>query len=201
MKKELFAKIIGGKYRGKKIKLPPKEITRSSKNVLRESLFNILQFDVLDKNFIEVFGGSGSVGLEALSRGAKHIYFIEINKESYNVLSKNITLLDKNSCTLLFGDAFEKIFDIIKELQIKKEKGYFYFDPPFSIREGMKDIYNKVFKLIEKIPTEVCEMVIIEHMTNIELPERINKFKLIKQKKFGKSSLSFYNLELDFEKE
>ncbi|WP_281950844.1 16S rRNA (guanine(966)-N(2))-methyltransferase RsmD [Nitrosophilus kaiyonis] len=192
MKQNLETRIIAGKYKGKKIKLPSLNVTRSSKNILKESLFNTLQYDIIDRNFVEVFAGSGSVGLEALSRGASHVYFIEIDRDSFDILTKNAKSLDFKKCTLIFGDAFEKIFDVIEDLKRKKEKAYFYFDPPFSIREGKEDIYDRVFETIKKIPKEVVHMIIIEHMTKMDMPESIGKYKLIKRKKFGKSSLSYY---------
>ncbi len=192
MKKELSTRIIAGKFKGKKLRLPDKEVTRSSKNILREALFNILQFDIVDKNFVEVFGGSGSVGLEALSRGAKQIFFIEKNRVSYDVLRKNCQSLDENSCIVRFGDAFDLLFDVIDELKRKKEKAYFYFDPPFSIREGYEDIYEKVQNVIQRIPKEVVEAVVVEHMTKADFPEELGSYKLYKRRKFGKSTLSFY---------
>ena len=78
--------IIGGKYRGMKIEIPSIHTTRGSKSILKESLFNTLQFDLIDKNFVELFSGSGSVGLEALSRGAGACYFIEYNRDAYRIL-------------------------------------------------------------------------------------------------------------------
>ncbi len=192
MKKELSTRIIGGKFKGKKISLPEKEVTRSSKNILREALFNILQFDIVDKNFVEVFGGSGSVGLEALSRGAKEVYFIEKNRNSYEVLRKNVKALDDKACRLCYGDAFEAIWDIIEELRRKKEKAYFYFDPPFSIREGYEDIYEQVSTLIKKIPKEVVEAIIIEHMSSYDFGDRLGNYELVKRRKYGKSTLSFF---------
>lgn len=192
MKKGLSTRIIAGKFKGKKIALPDKEITRSSKNMLREALFNILQFDIVDKNFVEVFGGSGSVGLEALSRGAKRVYFIEKHPSSYKVLQSNINCLDKSRCKLYFGDAFEMIWDIVEDLKSKKEKAYFYFDPPFIIREGFEDIYEAVKELIKRLPKEVVEAVIIEHMSKYDFGEEIGGFKRYKKRKFGKSTLSFY---------
>ncbi|BCD62224.1 16S rRNA (guanine(966)-N(2))-methyltransferase [Nitratiruptor sp. YY08-26] len=192
MKKELSTRVIGGKYKGKKILLPQKSVTRSSKNMLREALFNILQFDIVDKNFVEVFGGSGSVGLEALSRGAKEVYFIEKNRNSYNVLKKNIASIDEKSCRLRFGDAFEAIWDVIEDLRRKKEKAYFYFDPPFSIREGYEDIYEQVSELIKKIPKEVVEAIIIEHMSSHDFDEQLGNYQLVKKRKYGKSTLSFF---------
>ncbi len=192
MKKELFTRIIAGKYKGKKLKLPSKNVTRSSKSILRESLFNILQFDIVDKNFVEVFGGSGSVGLEALSRGAKRVYFIEKDRNSYETLKQNAKNCDQSACKIYYGDAFEKLWDIIEELRRNKEKAFFYFDPPFSIREGYEDIYDKVQQSIQKIPKEVVESIIVEHMSKYDFPKNLGPFELYKKRKFGKSTLSFY---------
>ena len=192
MKKRLFTRIIAGRFKGRKLFLPDKNVTRSSKSILKEALFNILQFDIVDKNFVEVFGGSGSVGLEALSRGAKRVYFIEKDRGSYEILRQNCKSLDDSVCIVRYGDAFELLFDVIEDLQSKKERAYFYFDPPFSIRQGYEDIYKKVAETIAKIPKEVVEAIVIEHMSNYDFPQKIGTFELYKWRKFGKSSLSFY---------
>jgi len=185
--------IIGGTHKGKKILIPDLPTTRSSKSILRESLFNTLQFDIIDRNFVEVFAGSGSVGLEALSRGAGHGYFIEKNRTVHALLKANIKQLDKESIsTAIQGDSFEEFTAIYTDIKRKGIKTYFYFDPPFSSREGMEDIYDQMIALIEMIDSEICEMVIIEHMTNLKLLEQIGSLHLTKKKKFGKSSLSYY---------
>ncbi len=95
-------KIIAGKYKGKTLELPSLEITRSSKARLKESLFNVLQFDIIDKIFIEAFAGSGSIGLEALSRDAKRAYFVELDKNSYRILTKKIVKILKLITLKLF---------------------------------------------------------------------------------------------------
>ena len=89
-------KIIAGAYKGKVLSLPSLDVTRSSKAVLKESVFNVLQFDIIDKIFIEAFAGSGSIGLEAISRGAKRAYFIELDKKSYSILVKNCKSINNN---------------------------------------------------------------------------------------------------------
>ncbi|SFP12868.1 16S rRNA (guanine(966)-N(2))-methyltransferase RsmD [Hydrogenimonas thermophila] len=190
---ELTTKIIGGKYKGKKLLLPSKTVTRSSKSRLKESLFNTLQFDILDQNFVEVFGGSGSVGLEAISRGASRAYFIEQNSESYKTLQSNCRLIDPSRCETYLADAFIQLPKIIETLLKEDKKAYIYIDPPFAIREGHEDIYQKVIRMIEDIPQEVVIKIIIEHMTQVDFPERIGSFSLEKRKKFGKSSLSYYS--------
>jgi 16S rRNA (guanine(966)-N(2))-methyltransferase RsmD len=190
---ELTTKIIGGKYKGKKLLLPSKTVTRSSKSRLKESLFNTLQFDILDQNFIEVFGGSGSVGLEAISRGASRAYFIEQNSESYKILHSNCRLIDPSRCETYLADAFIELPKIVETLLKEDKKAYIYIDPPFAIREGHEDIYQKVIKMIEDIPQEVVIKIIIEHMTQVDFLEKIGAFSLEKRKKFGKSSLSYYS--------
>lgn len=184
--------ITGGKYKGKKVEIPDIFTTRSSKGILKESLFNTLQFDIMDKNFVEVFSGSGSIGLEALSRGAGQIYFMEYNRTAFRCLEGNIKRLDPSKCHLFLGDSFEKFEHIYAIVKKSPEKTYFYFDPPFSTREGMDDIYDKTIALIEGIEAEVCEMVIVEHMTNLDMPEVIGALSLYKRKKFGRSTMTYY---------
>ncbi len=185
--------IIGGDLKGKKILIPNLPTTRSSKAILRESLFNTLQFDIIDKGFVEVFAGSGSIGLEALSRGAGTLFFIEKNAAVYAVLKENMHRLNAGHATAIHGDSFEVFPDIYKRIQAEGIKSYFYFDPPFSTRAGMEEVYEKTLALMEMIEPKVCESVIIEHMTALKLPKKIGIFTQRKQKKFGKSSLSYYS--------
>ena len=184
--------MIGGEFKGKKILIPDLATTRSSKSILRESLFNTLQFDIIDAHFVEVFAGSGSVGLEALSRGARHGYFLEKNRDVYDVLQANIRHLAPDRSTAIPGDSFAQFSPLLARLTAEKVPTYFYFDPPFSIREGMEDIYEKTLSLIEQIDPALCKKVIVEHMTKLELPESIGKLQREKKKRFGKSTLSYY---------
>ncbi len=187
--RELTTYIAAGKYKGKRLQLPSLSSTRSTKSILKESFFNTVQFDIVDAVFVEVFGGSGSMGLEAVSRGAKAAYFIEKDRDAYRVLKKNCEDIDKNKTYPFLGDSFD-FFNIL--LDKIDEKAYFYFDPPFSIREGMDDIYEKVYNLIYSIPEEKAELIAIEHMSTKNMPERIGIFTIKKTKKFGKSSISYY---------
>lgn len=187
--KLLMATISAGKYKGKKLALPSLESTRSTKAILKGSLFDSLQYEIMDEVFVEVFGGSGSMGLEALSRGAKHAYFIEKDKAAFSTLKSNCKVIDDEHTTPFHGDSFV-IFPTL--LSTLKDKAYFYFDPPFSIREGMEDIYQKVIDLIASIPREKAHLIVIEHMSTLVLPAQIGIYTLQKTKKFGKSSLSYY---------
>ncbi len=175
--KYLSKRIVAGKFKGKELLLPPKKTTRSSKAIVLESFFNTIQFDVIDSTFVEVFSGSGSIGLEALSRGAKEIFFMEKDKEALKILRRNIDSLDPDSCEVYSGDSFVTIDQITARLKKEKKDAYFYIDPPFSFREGFEDIYDKMIALIAKLPPEVVRLVAIEHMTGLELPQSIGPFE------------------------
>lgn len=185
-------KIIAGKYKGKILELPSLDVTRSSKARLKESLFNVLQFDIIDKVFIEAFAGSGSIGLEAISRDAKMAYFVELDKNSYRILTKNCKSVDINKCQTMLGDTFVQTPAIIKNLKNSKEELIVYIDPPFDYRDGMEDIYTKSFKIVEEIENDNIYLVVIEHVSSLEIPETLGRFSLNKTKKFGKSSLSYF---------
>ena len=193
--RQLTKKIIAGKYKGKTLKLPSKTTTRSSKSIVLESFFNTLQFEICDANFVEVFSGSGSIGLEALSRGAKKIYFMEKDRDALKTLKENIAQTDPNACEVYGGDSFININAVVSQLKKSGEDAYFYIDPPFSIREGMEDIYDKTLRLIANLPQENVKMIIIEHMSGLEIPENIGEFSKQKSKKFGNTTLTYFEVE------
>lgn len=185
-------KIIGGKYKGKKLYMGDKETTRSTKNILKESVFNTLQWEVSDSIWVEMFSGVGSIGLEAISRGAKKAYFLEKNSEAIKVLKKNIDSMEPEKCEIILGDSFNTVWDVIEKLKRNREKAFFYFDPPFAIREGFEEIYEKVINLIKIIPKINVEKIIIEHQTGIDFPQNIAKYNKVKSRKFGKSTVTYY---------
>ena len=186
-------KIIAGAYKGKVLSLPSLDVTRSSKAVLKESVFNVLQFDIIDKIFIESFAGSGSIGLEAIWRGAKRAYFIELDKKSYSILVKNCKSINIEKCQTIQGNAFVQTPLILEFLKNSKEEVILYVDPPFDYREGMEDIYDKSFRMIENIENSNIFKIIIEHESKLEVPKILGKFSLEKTRKFGKSSLSYFS--------
>lgn len=188
----LTKKIIAGKFKGKTLRLPSKETTRSSKAIVLESFFNTIQFDIIDAVVVEVFSGSGSIGLEALSRGAKKILFMEKDRDAVKTLRHNIAQTDPAACEVFEGDSFANITQVKKRLETLGEGAFVYVDPPFSYREGMEDIYDKTLHLISSFPLDLAKLFIIEHMSTLELPEQIGQYNRIKSKKFGKTSLSYY---------
>jgi 16S rRNA (guanine(966)-N(2))-methyltransferase RsmD len=178
--------INGGKYRGKKIYFPNTPNTRPSKSIVRNSIFDTLQNQILHKTFLELFAGSGSVGFEAISRGADEVLFFEKGREAISTLFKNRDSFSEK-INVIEGDTF-KNFSVVLNL----ENRVFYVDPPFNIRDGMVDIYQKSINLFENIEKKESDILIFEHISTEKFPDKIGDFEKYKFKKFGKTSLSYY---------
>ena len=189
---KITTQIIAGIHKGKRLALPSLDVTRSSKARLKESFFNVLQFDVIDTIFIEAFAGSGSIGLEAISREASRAYFIEKDKNSYSTLIKNCKAIDASKCQTFLGDTFKELPVILNSLKNVSNELIIYIDPPFDIREGMQSIYDECFKLVENITNDNVMLICFEHISQLQMPQTLGKFELFKSKKFGNSSLSYY---------
>lgn len=186
-------RVIAGKYKGMRLEGIQANTTRPTKSILKESLFNVLQNDVAGSIFIEGFGGSGSVGIEALSRGASEAIFIERDHQAFEILKKNTKKLKEEKIRVMHADSFCVLPSIIDGLN---SMAILYLDPPFCIRENMKDIYLRCFDLVENIKNAYLNLVIFEHLSECEMPKRLGKFCIIKSKKFGKSTLSYYLKEV-----
>ncbi|MCI5967937.1 16S rRNA (guanine(966)-N(2))-methyltransferase RsmD [Helicobacter sp.] len=184
-------RVIGGIYKGRNLQMAPLEVTRSSKAILKESLFNTLSADIVGANFIEFFAGSGSVGIEALSRGAKFALFFEQNKKSFAVLESNLENICNNTTSykLIFGDTFREYSRALKTLQAPCIG---YIDPPFDVRENAEDIYAKCFKMVESLDSNIFSLIALEHRSKLAIPKTIGAFVHFKTKRFGKSSLSYF---------
>ena len=101
-------RISGGNLKGKKIPFDFKDTLRPTSNKLKEIIFNWLQFEIQDLICLDLFAGTGSLGIEALSRNCSRVVFVELNKKNYSVLSQNVIDLDlKNKSKIYFKDAFE----------------------------------------------------------------------------------------------
>lgn len=173
--------ITGGKYNRQKIVAPDENITRPTLSKVRMSVFNILSsmMDFKGKSFLDMYAGSGIMGLEAISRGFEYLVAIEKNKKVYNVIKSNFLKYQKdNNIKLVLSDSikavskFEEKFDVI------------YIDPPY-----FSGIYEASLNAIEK----VCGgIVILEHVKEIELPE---KYEIIKQKQYGEKYITFLKIK------
>lgn len=175
-------RVQSGFLKGKVLENPSKETTRATKSIVKSCVFNALRDELRDYIFIEAFGGSASMAIEAISNYAKKAYAIEIDKSAFKITSKNTKDLN---IEVFNADTFKLLPEIIKSL--KNEKTILYLDPPFDIRDGFSEVYKKIKDLFEN---SLCDIVIIEHSSKVEFES--GNYTLAKYKKFGNTSLSFF---------
>ncbi|MDR2905580.1 MAG: 16S rRNA (guanine(966)-N(2))-methyltransferase RsmD [Helicobacteraceae bacterium] len=187
-----YARVIAGSLKGRKIAMPKFAETRPTKAIVRESLFSTIAFEIEDSVFIEVFAGSGSVGIEAISRGAKKAIFLEQNPEAIKIINENLNSLKITNFEIIRGDSFEIFGNLIKTIETSQKNAIFYFDPPFLIRENFLGIYDRVTNLINQIPRDLAKLIIIEHLSDHKFPSKIAEFSHSKTAKFGKTSISYF---------
>jgi len=182
-------RIIGGNLRGKKILNPTDKLTRPLKDMVRESIFNIIKhskneyLELKNAKVLDLFSGTGSFGIECLSRGAEKVIFFENYTNSVKILKKNLDLLNLNQCSrIIEKDAYN-----ISQYQHNLLKfDLIFLDPPF------KD--NKLSQLIEKIKkmkiTSKNTLIVIHR--NKKISENISKDLIIsKEKNYGLSKIIF----------
>lgn len=123
-------KICSGTLKGRILKTPKGAVTRPTKAIIREAVFNICQQEILGARFLDLFAGSGSMGFEAISRGASSVVFVEKSLNALRCLRENIKLLRLNSCTeLLVTDALTSL----NRLEKRGEAFHLvYIDPPYD---------------------------------------------------------------------
>lgn len=133
--------IIGGKFGRRLLAVPKGTQTRPSASRLRESFFNICQNSIEGSSFLDLFAGSGAIGLEAISRGAKEVTFVEMHRTSASVIQKNITSFEVEPiCRLLSIDVFHALKILEGE---KKSFSLIYADPPYkTIPKGFEVYYS-----------------------------------------------------------
>lgn len=192
MKSQPSIKVSSGRLKGRKIFIPQTETTRPTKAIVRESLFDTLQSELIDCGFAELFAGSGSVGIEAYSRGVEYVCFVEQSKLAFDTLQANIKSLGVQNTHTIQGSAFDKIGEVCRYFSHINTPAWFYIDPPFDIRSNQSEIYTKVTNLMQQLDPNHTKGAIVEHRSDIDLSSTIGFLDLFKRRKFGKTTLSYY---------
>ena len=185
--------IIGGKYKGSKLQVPLKNV-RPTSAIKRSAIFSVLESYALKNSynlyenqcFIDIFAGSGSLGLEAISRGARFSYFFEKNSEVVKVLKKNCNkICKKKNYEIILDDIFYSNFS-----NINIPISTIFLDPPYNINPFQK-ILNNIKNFIKlNMNTKI---VLESHKdTIIKLPLSYNIFK---EKTFGKTKIIFLKIK------
>ena len=177
-------RIISGKARGTKLYTLEGNITRPTLDRVKESVFNIIQNNIIESVFVDLFSGSGAIGLEAASRGAKKVILCEKDKNAANIIKKNIEKTHLNENTILYNMNYEKM---IEELNEKID--IIYIDPPYKTDLA----YESLKKMIELELITNDTLIIVETDEEERIIKQMNELEIeiINKRKYGRVYLIF----------
>lgn len=174
-------RVITGTARGMRLFTLEGDSVRPTTDKVKEALFSIIQFEIEGRRVLDLFAGSGQLGIEALSRGAKNAHFVDENKQAISVINKNLEktrLGDKASVShtdsVAFISSTDRTFDL------------FFIDPPYN-----KGLCEKVLPLCVKKASEGA-LLVCETSAEEFLPEEIDFLVFQKRYKYGKTALTVY---------
>jgi 16S rRNA (guanine(966)-N(2))-methyltransferase RsmD len=186
-------RVIAGTYRSRLLKTLKGQVLRPTSDRLRETLFNVLGASVQGARFIDVFAGTGAVGIEALSRGAAEVVFIENHRPAATLIRHNLESLGLScSASVLALDAISGLEKVAREHTSSDSAFQFVFlDPPYAEEQN----YLRVLRFLASAQFLASGAVVIaEHSRKHELPERIGNLTRVRLLRQGDAALTFYRI-------
>jgi len=179
-------RVISGKYKGKKLIGFDLEGTRPTQDRVKMSVFSMIQEKISDSTVLDLFAGTGNLGIEAISNGARHVTFVDSSKNAIRVIQKNTEKIQENYAILL--EDYQKVLD-----RFSKENRKFdiiFLDPPYQM-DNLSSILEFLVKkdLLEKSSLVICEL---EHD---HLKDNYGPLVLWKEKKYGYKQVKIYRRE------
>ncbi len=175
-------RVISGSARGLKLLAPVGMETRPTTDRVKESIFNILQPYIPCHKVLDLFSGSGAMGIEALSRGSKHCVFVEKNRSSLEIIHKNLEKARLTSSSLVvFGDAFDYLDKCREQFDL------IILDPPYN-KGILSEVFEKIYTNNLLSPNGI---IVIESEFGGECVSDC-RFECFKQAKYGKTAVSVF---------
>lgn len=178
-------RIISGSAKGRSLIAPKGNATRPTQDYIREALFNIISAYVEDAVCADLFGGTGALGLESISRYARFCYFSDKNYTAYNCIKQNVSNLKfEDKCFVLKGN-FNKLFEKIQE--DKEKLDLVFIDPPYAF-ENIRDIFLDM----KNLNILANNAIIVLERDKSSQREHFDEFELIMERNYGISNISIY---------
>jgi 16S rRNA (guanine966-N2)-methyltransferase len=183
-------RVIAGTYRSRILKSLKGLALRPTSDWLRETLFNVLGPGVAGSRFLDLFAGTGAVGIEALSRGAAGVVFIENHGAAVSLIRKNLESLGiRKGATILPVDALKGLERLAARGSTEAGFDFVYLDPPYA----SADDYDRVLRFLGAARLLAAgASVVAEHRRTTELPEKFGALQRIRGLRHGDAALSFY---------
>lgn len=170
-------KIISGKYKGRVLEGFDINGTRPTMDRVKESLFAMIQSYLKDATVLDLFAGSGNLGIEALSEGAKEIYLVDKNKKACQIIKRNINRIGIEASDIFCGD-YKSALKKYQEQSIKFD--IIFLDPPYQT-----DLVKKSMEMIEKYELLSKNGIIVAESDTLDKIIYSDKLEIVKSKKYG----------------
>ena len=180
-------RVISGINKGQRLAAPKGKNTRPTEDRVKESIFNILMPIRDSAVVLDVFSGSGQIGVEFLSRGASKVVFVDYSKESISIINENLERTRLKANGLVIKNNYINALKYCNENNIVFD--YIYMDPPFK---EVKLLDNAIEKISACSVLKYDGLLIVEHDNNIKLNDMYD-FKLIDNRKYGNVDISIFN--------
>ncbi|MBQ8219564.1 MAG: 16S rRNA (guanine(966)-N(2))-methyltransferase RsmD [Bacilli bacterium] len=178
-------KIISGTLKGRKIDGYNIDGTRPTMDRVKESLFGMIQNNIKDSIILDLFAGSGNLGIEGISNGASKCYFIDNNQEVINILNKNINNLNIKDKSIVILSDWKKALNNFHDKNIKFD--LIFIDPPYNY-----DVYEKILTKVSELNLlNEDGLIILEHH-NLKFKDIYNNLSLYKERNYGNKSINIY---------
>ena len=189
-------RITGGEFGGRNLLVPKSDEIRPTQDRVREALFNIIQFDVPGCDFLDLFAGSGAVGLEALSRGARSVTFVEANRRHVKTLNENLQIVLGSLGRL--GPLGPQIVSADAYRWIERYAGpgfsIAFADPPYAL--GEEKGYAQVLATLADRGVVRPNGIFIAEMTAVQKAEETPGWDLVRDRTYGKTRLCIWRRRL-----
>lgn len=181
-------RVISGSARGVNLETLEGLETRPTTDRVKESIFNLINFEITGADVLDLFSGSGALGIEAGSRGANSITLVEQNRKCVEIINNNLTKTKLKDLATVINSDWSVSLDRLKG----ESFDIVIMDPPY-----LKDFIVPVIKrLSENNLVSEDGLILVEHEKTDKLPETIEDFKMAKQKKYGKTLVSIFRRNL-----
>lgn len=176
-------RVITGEFKGRKLETPTGNDIRPTSDKVKESIFNILMDETYGRVCCDLFSGTGSLGIEALSRGARRCYFCDSSRESISLTKTNIVKCGAEGKSVVISGDYSRALVLIEE-----KVDIFILDPPY--RAGL---YEKCLQQIDFLDLLSAQGIILaEHGAKDKMPESVGRLSKVREKRYGKTMLSIY---------
>ena len=182
-------KIIAGMYKGFCLNTFSGKDIRPTPSKVREAIFDMLGPSIVESDFLDIFAGTGAIGIEAFSRGAKQVTFVEINQRSIRLIKQNLLKIYHEDFSDIIKNDFHKALKRLSEQ--KRRYDIIFLDPPYNKDYPVKTLtgidQSRIFKK--------KSIIILQHHVNEKVQGNFKKLKLIKEKKYGKSAITVFRYQ------